>query len=245
MHEPDFEPFLALLDDVAELLNRGKPLTATQKAMYFRAMAAHPYEVVRKALDAHVRDPERGRFFPMPADLLAQLQGAAQADGRPGADEAWSIAVLGFDERVTIVWTAEIAEAWGIAKPVFDLGDEVGARVAFRDAYNRLVAAARAACRAPAWTAALGFDTAGRAKAIAAAVERGLLPRSELLALPAPANDERSEPPPAVRARLEEVRRCLAEAPEPQGVDAKARERTAELKAETARKVAAYTGGSA
>ena len=74
MREPDFDPFVSMLDDVAALLNHGKPLTAGYKSMFFRAVAKHPLDVVRNGFDAHVKDPQRGRFMPVPADILAQIE---------------------------------------------------------------------------------------------------------------------------------------------------------------------------
>src|SRR5688572_5877701 len=118
MLESEFREFASLLDDTAALLQRpGQgPLTGTARAMYFRSLVRYPLAAVRAALDAHIRDPQRGRFFPVPADLVAQLDGLAAADGRPGPEEAWAIALRSRDEGDTVVWTAEMAQAVAIAK---------------------------------------------------------------------------------------------------------------------------------
>lgn len=184
MRESDFGEFAALLDDVAALLPPPQPLTGTAKAMYFRSLAEHDLAEVRAALDAHVKDAQRGRWFPKPADLIAQLQGNAEDDGRPGAEEAWAIALLADDEARTVVWTAEIAEAMSAARPVLDIGDKVGARMAFREAYERLIGDARKTRRPVQWQTSLGHDPRQRADAIRQAVDLGRLPREELQQLP-------------------------------------------------------------
>lgn len=242
MREADFAPLCAMLDDVWGL--KGQPLTGGQKAIFFKALAAHPLDAVRAGLDAHVKDPERGRFLPMPADIIAQILAKVANDGRPGADEAWAIALRAADESDTVVWTAEMAQAWEACRPVMSLGDEVGARMAFRDAYNRLVASARADGIAPAWAASLGFDAERRALAIGAAVQRGLLPAADVAGL-LPAPEERSGPPsPRMRALLLELRERIvadnaAAESAPTLADAE-REALAGLKREAAAKVNDY-----
>lgn len=187
MRDADFPQFAELLDAVCGLLSRGAYTpNATNSALWFRALRAHDLDVVRAAFDAHVKDPQRGRFVPTPADILAQIAGQAAEDGRPGPEEAWAIAITARDEFATVVWTDETAKAWGIARPVMEAGDEVGARMAFREAYARLVDEARAKRQPVAWTVSDGFDQAGRVTAINAAVEAGRLPVSALPMLPAP-----------------------------------------------------------
>ncbi|HEV6964611.1 hypothetical protein [Roseateles sp.] len=194
MRDADLDEFTQLLDATCGLLSRGAYTpNALNTALWFRALAAHDLAAVRAAFDAHIADPQRGRFVPVPADILAQIEGAAADDGRPGPEEAWALVLAGQDEQRTVVWTAEIAEAAGIARPVLLAGDEVGARMAFKEAYSRLVADARAARRPVAWSVSEGHDVAGRAAAIRAAVEAGRLPTTQLQALPAPA--ERGDTP--------------------------------------------------
>ena len=245
MRDIDFDEFCALLDDVHALLRSGAatPLGASAKAMFFRALAPYDIHLVRSALDAHVRDPQRGRFPPLPADVIAHLQVAAEDDGRPAAEEAWAIALRATSERLTVVWTAEIAQAWSVAITVLDAGDEVGARMAFREAYQRLVAEARDAGTSVRWTASLGWDEQERAQAIGRAVQLGYLPREELLALPAPRVT--LAPPPEVRAKLLELRDTIAARAATLVVDTSERDALAERKAAVQRQVDAYTGAAA
>lgn len=246
MRDQDFDAFAALLDDVRSLLPSGQPaLSATAKAMFFRALGAYDLSDVRAALDAHVRDPQRGRFAPTPADVIAQLQGAAEDDGRPGAEEAWATALQGCDEAASIVWTAETAEAWGIARHVLAIGDEVGARMAFRETYERLVGEARAARRSVEWAVSLGFDPQQRAAAIAQAVAAGRLPAPALQALPAPDGadllvGDSSGMPPHVREKLAALAERLRAQGDAPSVDELARADTQRRKDAAAAAVQGY-----
>lgn len=114
-----------------------------------------------------------------------------QEDGRPQSSEAWGIAVESFDEAATVVLNDEIGQALAIARPVMDAGDEVGARAAFREAYDRIVRKNRAAGVPVKWFPSLGHDPALRVDAILLAESRGLLTRSQASAyLPAPMTDD-------------------------------------------------------
>lgn len=187
MRNEDMTEFTSVLDAVCGLLSRGAYQPNDDATLlFFKALQAYPIEVVRAAFDAHVKDPARGRFPPNPADVIAQIEHASANDGRPGAEEAWAIAVTGADESMTVVWTAEIAQAWGIARAVFDLGDEVGARVAFRDAYNRLVIEARMAHRRPVWSESFGTDPQHRVQAVSQAIALGRMQPEQLPLLEPP-----------------------------------------------------------
>lgn len=98
-------------------------------------------------------------------------------DGRPGAEEAW--AVLPFDESTSVVWTEEMSKAFWIAHPLIEEGEKVSARMAFKEAYVRLVAEAREQRVPAAWTVSLGHDKDGRKPVLLAAVERGRLNRTQ------------------------------------------------------------------
>ncbi len=224
MDERDVEPFAAMLQDVWDLYPHAKVPTPGQVAMFFRALGEHPIHAVRKGFDRHVRDPQRGRFPPLPADVIAQIVGEAANDRRPGPEEAWAIAIHSADEARTVVWTEEIAQAWGIAKGIAANGDDVGARMAFKEAYTRLVAEARAALRPATWSASLGYDPEQRDKEIERAQVAGLLPapakRPDQLQVEGPAGHaapKRQPMPFDVAQRLEALReRLLAARVEPE-----------------------------
>lgn len=253
MIETEFDAFSEMLDDVCTLLSRGRYVPSEKStAIFWRALSPHPLAVVRAALDAHVNDPERGKFVPVPADLLARIVGAAVDDGRPGSDEAWASALASADERETVVWSTEIAEAFTAARPVLEAGDEVGARMAFRQTYDRLVAAARRAGREVEWQASLGTDPERRALAISAAARAGRATRTEheALRLPsasigtlllasdgAPAEGGAIPAPPAARAALLALRERLAARQDEPSADAQARAATAAAQAEARAKL--------
>lgn len=122
------------------------------------------------------------------ADVVDRMQ---SADGRPGADEAWATAMLALDEAETVVWTQEASQAFEVARPLLEIHDKTGARMAFRDAYERITRDNRASGIKARWIASLGWDAERRTTVLTAAVEagesyaRGLLP-------PPPPSAERS-----------------------------------------------------
>jgi hypothetical protein len=128
---------------------------------------AYPEEAVLRALDRCRRELKTR------LTLAAVLERIEEQDGRPGADEAWAIALGALDEAETVVWTDEMAQAFAVARPVLDARDKVGARVAFRDAYDRLVREAREAGQRCKWVASIGHDASRRDVALTRAVERG------------------------------------------------------------------------
>lgn len=127
------------------------------------------------------------RELSRPLTAGAVFERMEQSDGRPSADEAWATALDARDERLTVVWTSEACEAFSIARPVLDAGDKVGARMAFRDAYERIVRNNREAGNRVSWNASLGWDNCQRETALRSAELRGLLSSDRVAALlPAP-----------------------------------------------------------
>ncbi len=99
------------------------------------------------------------------ADILARLD-----DGRPGVEEAW--AMMPKTELASVVWTDEMAQAWGIASPLLNNGDAIGARMAFREIYAKAVLDARIR-RAPVrWMPSLGSDVASRESVLLEALQK-------------------------------------------------------------------------
>ena len=112
-------------------------------------------------------------------------------DGHIGADQAWALCPR--SEEDTVVWTDEMAQAFGVAEPLLAEGDRTAARMAFRDAYTALVQQARDAQRKAKWCVSLGHDPRGRERPVRDAIALGRLPSSvETLYLP-------PDPPPPVR----------------------------------------------
>lgn len=182
MNESDKSRFGSALHAAATLY--GSQVSAEQAAIYWRVLAPRmTIEQLEAALDAHLADRDRGRFFPRPADLIP----AAGSDGRPDKNEAWSVVLVSMDEGATVVLSRDMQEARGAALPSWEDGDRIGARMAFLAAYERVVAEARNRGEPVTWFASLGHDLERREGPLKDAVRRGLLGHNQVAAfLPAP-----------------------------------------------------------
>lgn len=107
------------------------------------------------------------------ADVLNRLD-----DGRPGAEEAF--AMLPQSEDESVVWTEEMAGAWGVASCAVD---RVAARMVFKEVYTKAVQAARDEHKPVKWTASLGRDPRLRDQALQAAVEKKRLTHDQVAGL--------------------------------------------------------------
>lgn len=178
-HAADFE---ALILDLADLYDRQAPSQQTVH-LWWTALEAYPWPLVRAAAGAHVR---ACKFFPRPADLIERL---VSSDGRPDPDEAWATAIQAEDEATTLVWTEETAAAWGIARPVLEAGDKVAARKTFIAAYERLTAEARHDLKPATWSVSLGHDPDAREAPIRRAIAQGQIPPTLAKTLLPPGNE--------------------------------------------------------
>lgn len=200
----------------AELL--GSPLSEGALLVLLSDLADYDENAILGALQ-RCRNECRGRLTP--GDILTRI-----VDGHLSSDEAW--AMMPRDEDVTIVWTDEMAAAWGIAKPLMDERDYVAARLAFRDAYVRAVGESRATKAKPKWRASLGRDPRGRRGPVDEAVRLGrLTAQGAALFLPPPDSatvvpmmiERKSAPLPAgeaAKSAMAKIRKSLSlPAPEP------------------------------
>lgn len=144
-----------------ELCGTSWSVEATEAAMT-DLVNRFPEEAVMLALE-RCRLECKGRLTM--ADIMERVE-----DGRPGADEAWA-QVGTLDEQRSLVTTAEALEAWGEVRDLLR-DDEVGARMAFRDAYKRIVSRNKANGVPVKWTVSLGQDAGGRESALRDAAER-------------------------------------------------------------------------
>lgn len=143
-------------------------------------LAGYPEADVLAAL-TRCRRELRGRLTI--ADVLDRM---STAGGHPTANEAWGMVLASQDEAETVVWTDQVAEAAAVARPILDAGDEVGARMAFRDAYERII---RERNDSPRWFPSLGHDPVRRNTALDRAVADGRLRREHVDGLlPPPIN---------------------------------------------------------
>jgi hypothetical protein len=134
----------------------------------FDDLAEYQFSSVEAALRVHAR---QSRFAPTVFDVIEIISDHTGAK-HIGAEEAWAIALESFDENSTVVWTKEILEARNAASGVYNDGDKVAARMAFKDAYTRIIKTAPE----PKWTITEGFDLARRADAVKNAVRLKRLP---------------------------------------------------------------------
>ena len=149
----------------------GQEMSPGTAAIMAEDLCAYPVSDIRAALKA-CRFEVKGKLTM--ADILQRVQAA---DGRPGKDEAWAIAMTTNDEFETVVLTDEIQLALAAAKPVLDAGDKVGARMAFISAYERFVGQAREDARQVNWQVSVGFDSSRRIQAVTKAVQMQRIPR--------------------------------------------------------------------
>lgn len=148
---------------VAEVI--GHELSAAALEVMVRELDRYPETHVIGALHRCARECKYKLTL---ADILERLD-----DGRLGPEEAW--AAIPRDEEATIVWTDEMATAWGAARPLLDEGDSIAARMAFLEVYRREVSKARADSKPCRWWPSLGHDQAGREVALTEAVRLGRL----------------------------------------------------------------------
>lgn len=112
------------------------------------------------------------------------------------ADEAFGLLVEAAQNEALTVVVPEIAlQAMGMgAQGLLDMGDKTGARMAFKEAYNRLSGCLKAAGKNAEWSVSAGTDKLQMAAAVKDAVSRGRLSASHALhALPYEADEVRHE----------------------------------------------------
>jgi hypothetical protein len=153
-----------------------KEITKGHLKVYFEALSEYSIDQVKRALSACLKSC---RFFPRPVDIIDAIAEAERPVNAIDANEAWSLALQAQDETKTVVWTELIARCWGIALPILEAGDKVGARMAFIEAYKKGDDNGK-------WIASLGTDLNDRALTIQDAIDRKLLPQSQEFLLPAP-----------------------------------------------------------
>lgn len=219
LNEDQQDQLLLSLFATAEVM--GQQLTQGAALLMVEDLCEYSESVLSGALRSCRRDGGR-------LTVAAILKHAQAADGHPGKDEAWAIALSASDESETVVMTAEIRQAMTASGPVLEAGDKVGARMAFMSAYERLVVAARAEALPAKWEVSLGYDPARRVTAIESAVRSKLISQEagarHLAHLRiAPTTDDglaiaglitgevRAKVSPKVREKLAEVR-CIIEA---------------------------------
>lgn len=161
------EKLVLQLCATAEAMGREiKPATAV---LMVGDLIPYDFEPVCRAL-AVVRADQPGNLT-----LKSIVDRINDGSQHPAANEAWAQCLPALSEANTVVWTQQMAEAWSVALPVLTSGDRVGARMAFIQAYERLVGIAKGGGLFPAWQISQGHDPELRTEAITRAVRVGQL----------------------------------------------------------------------
>lgn len=201
MKPADKPEFVKLLQLCYSALNKSLP-TLDAIDLWVTILEPYSIEQVRGALSQHMRE---SKFPPVPADVVTRLP--KETDGFPDSNEAWAIALRSSDEAETVVWTREMAEAFSTASIVLEGGDEVGARMAFKATYERLVEQARWDGRKAEWVKSLGHDPARREAVLTEAVESGRLKLAHVAAvLPALAAPAQEYDPEVATKNIERMK---------------------------------------
>lgn len=157
------ETLLQAIAVTAELT--GTELSKSAARVMAEDLAQYPEPQVLGAL-TKCRRELRGRMTI--ADVISRID-----DGRPGPEEAW--AMIPHDESGSVVWTNEMAEAFGIAYRQIECGDTIQARMAFIEAYKARCQQSRDSRIPVKWVPSLGHDKAGREAVLLEAAEKGRL----------------------------------------------------------------------
>ncbi|MGO4763832.1 replicative helicase loader/inhibitor [Cupriavidus sp. 2KB_3] len=241
MNEQDKGEFAQIVRATFNNYSREAPMQETLR-MWWGILAEFDIGTVRVAFSKHITTEPK---FPPTIGQILEILNAGSKFGRLGAEEAWALAVKACDESETVVMNDEIAQAWGICKPIMDLGDEVGARMAFKEAYQRITASATAPVK---WWPSIGSDPHKRDAALSEAKRQGLLPAPQVAGLLPPATQIAESgdagSPEGLRRLKEEMARLrskgAAEAEQAARERQQAREAEAHKKAVIAERVAQY-----
>ena len=157
-----------LIEQVAITLELGgADLSTAAKEVIVSELKAYPELDVARALQRCRRELKGRVSF---ADIHSRIPGA-----RPSANEAWG--TLPRSERRSVVWTTETSEAFGEIREILDRGDEVGARLAFREIYERKVRESEDSGIPVKWEFSGGDDQGERIRVLQTAVAQNKIPK--------------------------------------------------------------------
>lgn len=169
MNKNEFVEFSEAWAISQELGMGGKTYGKAAIVEMFEMLESFPLADVKSALRQHRLNE---KFAPTLHDIVSILKPKGKSL-HLSADEAWAIALRSMDEDDTVIVTKEMLKARTAAWDIYASGDQVGARMAFRAAYEREIEDAGE----PAWIVSEGFDKKRRLEAVQKAVQQGLLPK--------------------------------------------------------------------
>jgi len=174
MHKSDKQKFAQIIFGLGEY----KRVKVTDMALeiYWRLLEPYDINEIDQTILRMLADPSANAFMPQAHEIIAALP-SQKTIRWMSADEAWPIVTQAFDQNATVVFpNEESRRAWHeFAEPVFSHRDHNPARMAFRSAYDRFVADAKADCRQPKASISLGHDPESRQQPVDEAVRRGYL----------------------------------------------------------------------
>ena len=150
----------------------GSQLSEGAIAVMVEELATYESEDVSEALRRVMRE-HTGRL-----SLAVIIERIDDPNAPMGADQAWAIAVEAriWDEQATLVIPTAIMQAW--PHSLWNTGDKVAARMAFKSAYQQRLAE----CGDEIFVS-LGYDPNGRRSAIEEAVRNGVITQARAIAL--------------------------------------------------------------
>lgn len=167
MTHNDYEKFKSAWVNANAISANSKQLNDSLISYAFEILYEYPIEKILGALFIHAK---KQKFAPSPADVVDIL--SAQLPRHLGPEEAWAIALRSFDEALPVVLTQQILEAKALVQDIWDSGDAIATRMAFRETYNRILLTASD----PKWFLTQGDDKSLTADVVQKAVDMGRLP---------------------------------------------------------------------
>lgn len=149
----------------------GEPLTEERQEIYCASLTNIEYDRLSIAFRRALSELT---WFPKIAELreFAGVCSRASNDGRPGPEEAWARMPKGERmEEDSVVWCEEERAAYAACRPLLLEGDQIGARMAFKERYERELVAAHAEGRPVYWSISAGYDMEQRLSTLSSAVQ--------------------------------------------------------------------------
>lgn len=171
MKSEDKNEFARILRSACEVHNR--EYTQDLAGIWWNLLSGYAMSEFSQAMVQHLR---REKFFPKPAEIVGFIEGRWM-----GADEAWALFPKSEDDTAAI--NQAMAVAWDAASDLYHGGDTIGARMAFKAAYDRHVSSAVGRGEREAWSISLGWDGDKREPVIRAALESKLITNQNALKL--------------------------------------------------------------
>jgi hypothetical protein len=199
MKDSDKVAFKDLIEDLEMVVPPKEIMDVRGMRLYFNSLIDYTIEEVTEGVRAYIK---KGKWFPKIAELVECIEAAKPTPkgmARLGPDEAFAVALRALDEEDTVVWSDEIEQAWHSAAPLARSGDMVGARMAFKQAYERITAGKTSPPRA---AVSVGHSASLREDRIKSAVSMGLLTADHPEALRLPAPIDQTSPIAAVAGAL-------------------------------------------